>query len=103
MPSEGPARQNCSPRRHGDTEKKWFGNSGSEIYRGFARMNADWLVVVPGHGLLSGRSGATIKTTLTFSWRMPLIQTNSWRYEFAQPVGTAVRREHNCSGREQKP
>jgi hypothetical protein len=25
-----------------------------------------------------------------------------WGYEFAQPVGTAVRWGHNCSGREQK-
>jgi hypothetical protein len=36
-------------------------------------------------------------TILTFSWRMPLIHTNLWGYEFAQPVGD------NCSGREQKP
>ena len=33
---------------------------------------------------------------------MPLIQTNLWGNEFAQPVGTAVRWGHNCSGREQK-
>jgi hypothetical protein len=43
------------------------------------------------------------KTDLTFSWRMPLIQSNSWGHGFAQPVGgTAVRWGHNCSGREQK-
>jgi hypothetical protein len=33
---------------------------------------------------------------------MPFILTNSWGYEFAQPVGTAVRWGHNYSGREQK-
>jgi hypothetical protein len=29
-------------------------------------------------------------TILTFSWRMPLIQTNLWGYGFAQPVGTQL-------------